>query len=170
MTYTVIRSSRRTLAAEITRDAEVIIRAPRFVSQREIQAFVEKHSEWISTHLTKRLQSIEAHPEPNADEAAVLKSRAAAEIPPRVKYYAELMSLSPAAVTITSARTRFGSCSANNRLCFSWRLMQYPQEAIDYVIVHELAHIVHKNHSQRFYDLIAQHLPDWKERRNLLKE
>ena len=169
MTYTVIRSNRRTLAAEITRNAEVIIRAPQFVPQSEIDAFVLKHNEWISTHLAKRLQNIAAHPEPSEEEAAVLKARAAKEIPSRVSYYSQMMSLSPAAVTITGARTRFGSCSANNRLCFSWRLMQYPQEAIDYVIVHELAHIVHKNHSRSFYSLIAKYMPDWKHRRSLLK-
>ena len=58
------------------------------------------------------------------------------------------MGLTPAAVTITGARKRFGSCSASNRICYSWRLMQYPEAAVDYVVVHELAHIVHKDHSR----------------------
>ena len=80
------------------------------------------------------------------------------------------MGLVPAGIKITSARTRFGSCSGKNSICFSWRLMLYPPEAIDYVIVHELAHIRHHDHSPAFYALIEQHLPDWKVRMKLLKE
>ncbi len=80
------------------------------------------------------------------------------------------MGLTPAAVTITGARKRFGSCSASNRICYSWRLMQYPEAAVDYVVVHELAHIVHKDHSRNFYAYVERFLPDWRERRALLKE
>ena len=57
-----------------------------------------------------------------------------------------------------------------NSICFSWRLMLYPPEAIDYVIVHELAHIRHHDHSPAFYALIERYMPDWRERMKLLKE
>lgn len=57
-----------------------------------------------------------------------------------------------------------------NGLCFSWRLMQYPPEAVDYVVVHELAHIVHKNHGNAFYALIGSVLPDYPARRALLRK
>ena len=66
----------------------------------------------------------------------------------------------PAGVTITGARKRFGSCSAKNRLCFSWRLMGYPEEAIDYVVVHELAHIRHPDHSPAFHMRVRSFLPE----------
>ena len=79
------------------------------------------------------------------------------------------MGLRPAGVTITGAEKRFGSCSAKNRICFSWRLMQYPEEAVDYVVVHELAHILHKNHGKAFYACVEEVLPDWRARRALLK-
>ena len=84
--------------------------------------------------------------------------------------YSEIMGLYPTGITITGAERRFGSCSGKNRICFSWRLMRYPEEAIDYVVVHELAHIRHKDHSKAFYACIEQVLPDWRERRKLLKE
>lgn len=84
--------------------------------------------------------------------------------------YAREMGVQPAAVTITAARTRFGSCSAKNRICFSWRLMEYPEAAVDYVVVHELAHIVHKNHGPQFWALVERYLPDWRARRALLRE
>ena len=63
-------------------------------------------------------------------------------LPPKIEHYAALMGVHPTRVTITGARTRFGSCSGRNAISFSWRLMQYPEEAIDYVVVHELAQSV----------------------------
>ena len=87
-----------------------------------------------------------------------------------MEYYGRLMGLMPTGLTITDARKRFGSCSGKNRISFAWRLMRYPEEAIDYVVVHELAHIRHKNHGEAFYQLIASVLPDYKERIKLLKE
>ena len=85
-------------------------------------------------------------------------------------YYSERMGLYPTQVRITGARTRFGSCSSQGHICFSWRLMQYPPEAIDYVVVHELAHIIHKNHGPDFWALVGQYMPDYKRRRALLRK
>lgn len=72
---------------------------------------------------------------------------------------------SPAGITITAARTRFGSCSGKNRLSFSLYLMAYPEAAIEYVVVHELAHIRHHDHSPAFYREVEAYLPDWRARR-----
>lgn len=80
------------------------------------------------------------------------------------------MNLYPTGLKITSARTRFGSCSGKNSICFSWRLMDYPELAIDYVVVHELAHIVHKNHGPQFWALVERYLPDYRARRAMLRE
>ena len=72
-------------------------------------------------------------------------------------------------IKITSAKTRYGSCSAKNSLCFSLYLMQKPLYAVDYVIVHELAHTVHHNHGKDFYKLIEKYMPDYKDRISFLK-
>ena len=88
----------------------------------------------------------------------------------RVAYWAARMGVEPAGITITAARTRFGSCSGKNRLSFSLYLMDYPAEAIEYVVVHELAHIRHHDHSTAFYGEVARYLPDWRARRALLKK
>ena len=69
-------------------------------------------------------------------------------LPRRVAYWAARMDVMPTGLRITSARTRWGSCSGKNSLCFSLFLMRYPPEAIDAVVVHELAHIRYKNHSR----------------------
>lgn len=169
--YTLIRSSRRTLGLEITRDCRVIVRAPRRCSQREIDRFVEDHRDWIANKLAlqQRRADARAAMEPTPEQEKELRRRAAERIPQRVAYYAPLMGVTPTGVKITSARTRFGSCSGKNSLCFSWRLMLYPAEAIDYVVVHELAHIRHHNHSRDFWAFVASAMPDYRERQSLLK-
>ena len=79
------------------------------------------------------------------------------------------MGVSPAGLKITGARRRFGSCSGKNSLCFSLYLMRYPMEAIEYVVVHELAHILEKNHGPAFHAVVAEEMPDYKVRAALLK-
>lgn len=169
MDYKLIRSNRKTLSLEVTRDLEVILRAPRRCPKREIEAFAAAHSQWVEQKLTIQKQRRDAHPEPDEEEKKALIAAAKTYLPRRTAYYGQIMGLEPAGITITGARTRWGSCSPAGRLCFSWRLMQYPQEAVDYVVVHELAHLVHKNHGPAFYGLVASVLPDYRERRNLLK-
>jgi len=87
----------------------------------------------------------------------------------RVKYFADIHQLHYEKITITSARTRWGSCSPKNAISFSWRLIMTPLEIVDYVVVHELAHTVHHNHSKRFWSLVEKILPDYKERRKWLR-
>ena len=168
--YEVVRSRRRTLAVEVRRDGAVVVRAPLHVPEREIAHFVSSQTAWIDRARSRQALRREAHPEPDAARCAELEAQARDEIPRRVARYAERMGLRPTGIRITAARTRFGSCSAKNRLCFSWRLMDYPDAVIDYVVVHELAHIVHKNHGPRFWELVERYMPDYKRRRAMLRE
>ena len=168
--YELIRSSRRTMALEITRDCRVLVRAPMRISKQRIDAFVSAHADWIEAHMAVQQRRRENHPETTEEERADCIRRAREELPGKVAKYSEIMGLYPTGITITGAERRFGSCSGKNRICFSWRLMRYPEEAIDYVVVHELAHIHHKDHSKNFYACVEEVLPDWRERRKLLKE
>ena len=168
--YELIRSARRTLALEVSRDGRVLVRAPMGLSQKRIDAFAAAHQDWIAAQQARQAQRRAAHPEPSAAERAGLIRKAQEVLPAKTAYYGNLMNLHPTGITITGAEKRFGSCSAKNRICYSWRLMAYPEAAIDYVVVHELAHILHKNHGKEFYACIESILPDWRARRNLLKE
>ena len=87
----------------------------------------------------------------------------------KVKLYSKRMGVSPSGIKITSAKTRWGSCSGKNSINFSWRLIMADEDIIDYVVVHELAHIKHKNHSPRFWDEVAVYMPDYKDKRTGLK-
>lgn len=169
MTYEIVRSRRRTVALEVTREGRVLVRAPLRMPQGEIKRFVASHAAWLEKAQAKVAARQAAHPPLTEQETAALRQRAKELLPDRVAHYAAIMGVTPTSVKITSARTRFGSCSGKNGICFSLYLMQYPEEAIDYVVVHELAHIRHHDHSPAFYAEVARVLPDYKARMKLLK-
>lgn len=98
------------------------------------------------------------------------RKQALSIITERVKYFADQHQFHYAKVSITSARTRWGSCSSKGTLSFSWRLILTPLELVDYVVVHELAHTMHPNHSKRFWELVEKIMPDCKVRRRRLRE
>ena len=165
--FEIVRSNRRTVSLEITKDAKVLVRAPQRMRYDDIEEFVLKHRAWIDAHLCRAKERELAS---EREDEAALRKKAAKIIPERVKYYSSVMGLVPTGVRITGARTRFGSCSPKNSLSFSCYLAGYPDEAIDYVVVHELAHIREKNHGKNFYAIIESVLPDYKERIALLKK
>lgn len=167
--YTLIRSGRKSVSIEITKEGRVLVRAPRAFPQRELDRLLEERAEKIEALRERQRPYAEATARIDAQEAP-LRKRAAETLPPMVEYYSRRMGLFPTGVRITSAKTRFGSCSGKNRLCFSWRLMAYPSAAVEYVVVHELAHIRYKHHGAAFHALVAQILPDHRERRALLRQ
>ena len=165
-----IRSRRKTLSIEISRDAQIVVRAPLRLPQREIERFLSEKRSWVLTHLERQRQKNAKHPEPDEATWMCWKAEALAELPPKVAFYARRMGVCPTAVHFSRARTRFGSCSPKDSITFSLRLMDYPEAARDYVVVHELAHIRYKNHGQAFYRFVASVLPDWRQRQALLNE
>ena len=168
--YILKRSGRKTLAIEISRDCEVIVRAPQKMSKKKIDAFVSKYESWISKNLEIQKKKFESSQTLTDKDIADLKKRAKEYLPQRTEYYAKLMNVEYTGVKITSAKTRYGSCSPKNSICYSFYLMLKPLYAVDYVIVHELAHTVHHDHSRKFYELIEKYMPDYKERIKELKQ
>lgn len=88
----------------------------------------------------------------------------------RVNHYANLHGLIPKEVKVNSAKTRWGSCTSAGTLNFTWRLAMAPLEVIDYVVLHELAHLKVKNHSPRFWKLVESLCPDFKHHRKWLRD
>lgn len=88
----------------------------------------------------------------------------------RLNAYADMTGIRFRSLRITSARRRWGSCSSKDSLNFTWRLIQAQPKAIDYVIVHELCHVVFKNHSRAFWNLVEQIMPEYLEQRKWLKD
>ena len=88
----------------------------------------------------------------------------------RAIFHAQRLSLRYQNIRITSARTRWGSCSSKGNLNFSWRLVMAPCEVIDYVVVHELCHLKEPNHSKKYWSRVAAAMPDYRSHRNWLKD
>lgn len=167
--YKLIRSKRKTISLSIDDNCRIVVRAPMRMPQKEIDDMVTRHTRWIERHMPaaeKRMRNLLLI---TPEKIAELTEHAKAEIPPRVEHFARLMGVEPTGIKITAARKRFGSCSGKNSLCFSCLLMMYPPEAVDCVVVHELAHIKHHNHSVAFYDYIYRYMPDYREREKLLR-
>ncbi len=166
--YILKRSERKTLSLEVNRNCEIIVRAPIKYPLKKINIFVEEHTSWIEKSISKVSQKA-GEKELTQQQISFLKKEAREYLPSKTEYYAKIMGVQYSGVKITSAKTRFGSCSGKNSICYSFYLMQKPLEAVDYVIVHELAHTVHHNHGKEFYRLIEKYMPDYKERNKLLK-
>ncbi len=166
--FEIIRSKRRTVAIQVKCGGDVLVRAPKRLKEKEILTFVSSKYDWIIKTVARQKQNKKAATFTD-EQIRELRQKAKEIIPQRVEYFSGILELYPVSVKINSAKTRFGSCSAKNSLNFSLYLMLYPMDAVDYVVVHELAHIKHKNHSKDFYNLIEAVLPDYKTRIALLK-
>lgn len=87
----------------------------------------------------------------------------------KTQRYARTVGVTPASVTVKSYKARWGSCSVRGDLSFNWRLILAPHHIVDYVVIHELCHLLEHNHSPRFWQLVSRHVPGWKGCRAWLK-
>ncbi len=168
-----IRSSRRSLAAEIIPDGTVIIRAPQRMPEHEIRRFVQEKAADIERHVQRRKvqnQQLAALPPFTAADIRDMAKRAAALIPQRTAYFAQKIGVTYGRITIRNQKTRWGSCTADGNLNFNCLLMAAPPEVLDSVVVHELCHRLHPNHSKAFYAEVYRVFPDYDRCNKWLKE
>ena len=168
MEYKVIYSKRKTISIGIDK-MQVIVKAPIGTDLKTIEKLLIKHSRWIDKGIESQRKKAELQRELTPEEIKRLKKEAKVYCTEKAEYFANIMGLKYSRITITSAKKRFGSCSDKGNISFSYRLMLYPEAAREYVIVHELSHLKEMNHSKRFYDIIESVLPDYKNRKRLLK-
>lgn len=174
----VIRSKRKTLALQVTGSSDVIVRAPQQITRREAELFVQKNAEWIKR--TRREMELRCERQKEMAEeyripdytslTPMEKNKIRRHIMERLKLYAPQMGVNYARVTVRDQKTRWGSCSSKGNLNFNYRLHYLPQELMDYVVVHELAHRIHMNHSREFWEVVAAVDADYKEHRKRLHE
>ena len=171
----VIKSSRRTMSMEVRPDGSILVRAPFRASAEEIGNFVCSHKSWVEKQrirIRKRAAEIRlADQNPlSPEDIRLLADQALRELPPRIAAYAGQMGVTYGRVTIRNQKTRWGSCSSKGNLNFNCLLMLTPREVQDYVIVHELSHRKEMNHSPKYWAVVEEVLPDYKKRRNWLRE
>ena len=157
--YRVIRSSRRTISVQITLSGEVLVRCPKRMSNGDIRRFVESKSGWIEKHLEKQTAAARL-PAFSDGQLQALASQARQTVPERVAYFAPLVGVTYGRIAIRSQHTLWGSCSGKGNLNFNCLLMLTPPEILDYVVVHELCHLLEPSHNHRFHALLDTYCPN----------
>lgn len=166
----------------------IIVSAPGHVAQSTIAAFLQKKQGWIRRQIYRCeeamafrsklgrtnswpfLGKVKQQPDAPLSVEGWYRREAAIYLEERTRAFAQRMFLPRPRLKITCARHRWGSCSAKNVLSFPWRLMMLPPDVIDYIVVHELAHIREKNHGSRFWQSVSQTLPSHAIHRRWLKD
>lgn len=168
----IIYSVRKTISLELKPEG-ILVRAPKGMSRRQINIFLNEKRSWIEKHWEKmqtRKEELEQLKPFTMDEINSLADKALVVIPERVRKYAPLVGVTYGRITIRNQRTRWGSCSSKGNLNFNCLLMLFPDEVIDYVVVHELCHRKHMNHSAEFYAEVARVFPEYRRCQKWLKE
>lgn len=170
----VIRSARKSLGLEVRDANTVLARIPTRVSDLELKAFVENHRSWIlekTEVMAEREEKRKSTPAPPPELLSKTdRMKIQLKIGKRVRHYCEAMGVTVGYVTVKNQKTRWGSCSAKGNVNFNYQLAFLPDELLDYVVIHELAHRRHMNHSRAFWAEVEKYCPDYLERREQLKE
>lgn len=171
--YLLVRSARKSIGIEIIPEGTVVVRAPKQASIDRIQRAIAAQLPWIEKHLA--IVRSRRRDKPPAERLTMeqindLADQAMRVIPERVKYYAEKMGVSYGRITIRNQKSRWGSCSAKGNLNFNCLLMLAPPEVVDSVVVHELCHRRHMDHSKAFYEEVRKTFPDYDRCEKWLKE
>ena len=170
ITYQWIRSRRKTIAIQIDRDGQVIVRTPYGITKRQVEEFLDEKKDWL-LQTRQRVEKRKTEQIPISEEVRREGIERAKRIfPERTAYFAKRMGVDYGRITIREQKTRWGSCSSKGNLNFNWKLVLLDPELLDYVVVHELAHRREMNHSKNFWKIVEAELPDYRERRRRLKE
>jgi len=176
MNIEIIRSGRKTVALEITRDLRVLVRVPYRMPVKDIHRLLELKATWLEKHMKLMEERIEADEQQNQsitkftqEEIRQLANRALTVIPDRVAFYAPIVGVKYGRITIRNQVSRWGSCSGKGNLNFNCLLMLAPPEVLDYVVVHELCHRKEPNHSKNFWSEVARVIPDYETPKKWLK-
>lgn len=163
ISYEIIRTGRRTLALQVTREGRVLVRAPLRCPVQEIETFVQHHETWIERKLLEISARKSLLPAFSPEEEQAYREQARRVLAEKTDYYADKMGVTYGRISIRGQKTRWGSCSAKGNLNYNWKLMLCPDEVQNYVVVHELAHRKEMNHSKAFYRIVEQILPNYRE-------
>lgn len=171
--YIIKKSRRTTISVQITPDQKLLVKAPAYTSIKEVEEFLREKRDWIIKQInrTKVTSQQAAQMGILSDkEIRKLKRDAKKIIPERVEYYAKLSGITYNRIFIRLQKSRWGSCSVEGNLNFNALLALMPLEVLDSVVVHELCHRRHMDHSKAFYDEVLKIFPDYKKWDKWLKE
>jgi predicted metal-dependent hydrolase len=167
-----VKLSRRARYARLTiyPGGKVVAMLPWRVPERKIEQFLRLRARWV----LDKIEYLKRVPEPIRrldSRKNFLRYKATAEhlVQRRLSYFNTFYRLAINNVSIRNQKTRWGSCSKKSNLSFNYKIAFLPLELVDYVVVHELCHVKELNHSGRFWNLVTETIPNYKERRRRLK-
>lgn len=170
-----VRLSRKrvkNLNLRIARDgSHVSVSAPSWMTEREVTDFVRRKAAWIEVHLTEAANTPMARAsQASPEEIAQWRKVVSACVPPLVAAWEPIMGVKHGSLAYRNMTSRWGSCQpSTGRICINVRLALYPPECLEYVVVHELCHLLERGHGPRFHELMDTFMPDWKARRAKLR-
>lgn len=219
--YDIVKRKKKSISIKITPELRVLVVAPLFVSEKEIEKVVQDKAEWIweklavvkertksrvvhkfvsgekflymgdecelaivtddkikrarvSLHIDRLEVRIPASEEYNSDivRNSLLRwyrKEAEEKLAESVEFYSEKMGLCPRVMRVKELKSSWGLCSGRGDISLCFRLVMAPIEVMDYVVVHELSHLRHHNHSKEFWNLVLIFAPDYKEKRKWLR-
>ena len=161
---------RKTLSITIKPNGHLQIKAPEGMSEQEIERFLRQKQFWIYKQAKRVAEKQKNRREYSEQEKRVLKEKARGILTERTEYYKQILNVDYTKIRIAEQKTRWGSCSGRGVISYNWRLILMPDMILDYVVVHELCHLIEMNHSKAFWNLVGTVLPDYQKRRAWLKE
>lgn len=168
--YETIRTKRRTIELRITPDARLVVRAPLHAPEAHIRKLIAEKENWIRRHIDHLRLTVTRPVRVMAAADVLLRRKEAMEVfRARAEFFASSMGVRFHSLALSNAKGRWGSCAPGGRVRLNWRLVFAPSDVLDYVIVHELAHLKHADHSPRFWHEVEKVLPDHKLRRRWLR-
>ena len=153
--YEIIYSNIKNVYIQI-KDGKVIIKAPKRISKKEINRIIEQKTDWIQKSLEKEKKKIERRPLYIQEQFKQIVETNANEL-------TKITGLIPNKIRIRDIKYEWGSCSCNKNITINYKLISYSENAIRYVILHELCHLRYMNHSKEFWNLVQRYMPEYKE-------
>lgn len=150
----------------------VKVSAPSWINEQEIEQFVRSKTRWIEKQQEHFQMSLGyAASKQTLDEVAEYRRIVQEKTPPLIKTWEAVLEVESQKLAFCNMKSRWGSCNPQTgRICVNVQLARYPDECLEYIVVHELCHLIEHGHGPRFKALMDQYLPDWKKRRELLRK
>lgn len=169
--YTLRKSKRsKHLRLRIYGDGRVVMTAPWWLSGRVIEKFFKDKSEWIREKLDGLKRVRPQASKFTREDYLARKEEARVLVEERIAHYNAIYGFPLNRISIRHQKTRWGSCSSRKNISINYKIIYLPQAMQDYLIVHELCHLRELNHSPKFWALVAQTVPDYREVKRALRQ
>ncbi len=165
MDYTVVKSNIKNIYIQV-KDGEVIVKAPRRISDKYIKSLVQEKNDWIEKKLEEEKKRLKEQEEPVTTEEALELKEVINECAHR---FAKNVGEYPNKITIKNMKYAWGSCTSKRNIAINLKLAKKPKELIEYVVLHEICHLKHMNHSKDFWNLVESNMNNYKRYRKELK-